>query len=91
MKRISIVRAPIPFTVLLICLSGGAVSKVVFADKANYIEMINTKIRAVLFTFTDADLEDCDTTREALSEMLTHGMQAAAIIHANCMQVIDWI
>ena len=76
-------------------LARGAVSKFLFThyhDKANYVEMINSKIRAVLSTFTDADVEDCDTTREALSEMLTHGMRAAAVIHANCNRDIkkDW-
>ena len=76
-------------------LARGAVSMFIFThyhDKENYVEMINSNIRALLSTFTDADVEDCDTTREALSEMLTHGMRAAAVIHANGnMDIkIDW-
>ena len=76
-------------------LARGAVSKFIFThyhDKANYVEMINSIIRALLSTFTDVDMEDCDTTREALNEMSTHGMRAAAVIHANCSRDIkkDW-
>jgi hypothetical protein len=60
-------------------------------SKYSYL-CINSKIRALLSTFTDADVEDYDTTREALSEMTTHGMRAAAVIHANCNKDIkkDW-
>jgi len=38
---------------------------------------LSSKIRAVLSTLTDHDVEDYDTTREALSEMSTY---AAALI-----------
>ena len=75
--------------------SRGDVSKFLFThyhDKANYVEMINSITRAVLSTFTDADVEDCDTNREVLSEISTHGMRAAVVIHAFCNRDIkkDW-
>ena len=62
----------------------GAVSKFLFShfhDKANYVEMINSKIRAALSTFTDADLDECDTTKEALDQMTTHGMRVLICHH----------
>ena len=94
-KRISIVGVPIPFTVLLTCLPVELYQCSYLLNtmiKRINVEMINSNIRALLSTFNDADVEDCDTTREALSEMLTHVMRAAAVIRAiyNRDIKIDW-
>jgi len=61
-------------------LAIGAVSKFLFShfhDKANYVETINSKTRAALSTFTDADLDECDTTKEALGELVQLFMPTA--------------
>jgi len=65
---------------------GNNVSKYLFPHYSNrdhYVDMVNSRLQVIFQTLTEEDLEHCDVSREALNDVTSHGIRAAAIIHSN--------